>query len=101
MWKDTLSTAVKGWRLGPNCTVRSWTSSSFSRSAVTAVHSLLPQGADVLGGLHLGGPGVQEPGPGLVGGGHLEEGRPLQEVDLQGLGVPGGEGVPLHLIEQV
>ena len=65
------------------------------------LHPLFPQDADVFGRLHPGGPGVQQPGAGPVGGGHVKIGRAELKVDLQRLGIAGGEGVPVDLIEEV
>ena len=45
------------------------------------------------GRFHLGGPGIQEPGGGVVGIGDPEEGRGLPLVDLQGVLVALVEGV--------
>ena len=46
-------------------------------------------------------PGVQEPGPGLMGGADLEIRRPVKEIYGKGQGVPGGEGIPADLQKQI
>ena len=50
----------------------------------------------MLGGLDLGGPGIQEPGAGLMGSGYIKVGGTLDKINLQGLGVTGGECIALH-----
>ena len=86
---------MKGWRREPKVTDTSWICTSFD--SIKAFSSLLPQGADMLRGLHLWGSGVQEPGPGFVGGADAEEGRPLHKINFQCLWISGGEGVPVDL----
>ena len=49
--------------------------------------------------LHLGSAGVHQPCAGIVGRRDLEEGRTLYKVDFQCLGVSGGKGVALDLVE--
>ena len=49
---------------------------------------------------HLGRSGVQEPGLGEMGLGHLEHGGIHQGIDLQAVGIPGGEGIAYNGVVQ-
>src|SRR5699024_2090398 len=102
MSKLTWSTATNFLRPVPKEIWRSFSSMSFSLSAIGVVlHHFLAQVLDRVGALDLGRPGVQIPGLGGVGGRHIEEGRLLDKVNGQGLLVAGGKGVAVDVVERV